>query len=223
MDKYFLTPPSDIETIRMFPDLEKAKTAADGNSIYGYVVRDIGGNIVYNPNPTLIGSIILYNAKKVADYIRDHEFVYGHAQVNPALDHTEKVVSCDRFAAWSLHRSGFDKGHPEKHGFTLYGAGNLESFLIANGFERIDDMSQLIAGDIVFVGTSYELEALADDWKPYPAHVYVNASSCNSDGFSHRYDGGSIERIRSTQPSFELASTPPRRAFRFAYRAKEKE
>lgn len=222
MEKYFLTPPCDIETIRMFPELKQAKLAADGNSIFGYVVRNIDGEIIYNPNPTLIGSVILYNAKKVADYIRDHEFVYGHAQVNPALDQSEKVVSCDRFAAWSLHRSGFNVGHPEKHGFTLYGQGNLESFLIANDFELITDMSQLIAGDIVFVGHSNDLKALPDDWKPYPAHVYVNGSACDENGFSFRYDAGSIERIRSTQPSFELTSTPPRRGFRFAYRAKER-
>lgn len=201
---------------KTFKDLESAKAAADKLAQYGYVVYDSEGKSVYNPNTSLMAAKILYQAKINADYMRDNGYTYGDAAVNPALDKTERVVSCDRFVGWVLYDIGVNKKRqPETKGYTLYTTNNLEDMLQAYGFEKITDEKDVRAGDIIFVGNSQNIPVPAD-WKDYPKHVFI----CASEGArAYRYDAGSNTRIQSTQPSFEALSSTGE--FRFAYRAIE--
>lgn len=201
---------------KTYGDIDSAKAAVDKLLHYGFVVYDSQGNIAYNPCPTLKASKILYHAKINADYMRDNGYKYGDASKNPALDKTERIVSCDRFVGWTLYDAGVNtKRQPTTKGYPLYGGGNLESLLKNYGFTKITDVNDVKPGDIIFVGDSQTL-AVPADWKSYPRHVFISAGEGER---SYRYDAGSDQRIQSTQPSFEnIASSG---AFRFAYRAND--
>jgi hypothetical protein len=190
----------------------------------GYVVYDSNGKFVYTPATSLNASKILWEAKIVADYQRDNQWKYGDASVNPFYDKSQKIVSCDRYVGWVLGNAGYINGQPATRGLPLPGHnldlnyGSLETFLKLNGFTKITNMSEVKAGDIVFVGYCTNHTYLAPQYRSYPQHVFIAASNYSSNGQTYRYDAGSDARIRSTQPSYEplnYSSNP----FRFAYRA----
>ncbi len=210
-----------------FEVLEDAKKAAEDKRVYGYAVCDEDGNMVWSPAGSAVASHILYHAKDVADYMREHGYKYGDADQNPALDKysevPEKIVSCDRFCGWVLYEAGYTEHQPPRKGLPLYFSPNLEEFLIASGFIRIDDASEVRPGDLIFEGDSYHMPpALPEPYRGYPRHVFINAGPAE-DGLFYRYDSGSDQRIQSVQPMIERLSKPEQgRYFRFAYRAPEK-
>ena len=214
---YILTSPyNDLaEPVDTFDDLEDAKTKADKQVRFGYVVYDSKGEIAYIPTPTLTAARILYEAKEICDYIRDNGYSYGHAAINPAIAKGEpdcdKLVSCDRLVGWALYDAGFVKKQPQKHGLMA----DLIPFLEKYGFTKITDVDEILPGDIIYVGSPGQAE-------PY-GHVFINAGQRGKDGNYYRYDGGSNTRIRSTQPSLEPISQPPNRVFICAYRAPERD
>lgn len=214
LPEYSVTCPYNSVVYGRYSSFEDAKAHAPG--YLGYVVRNQQGTIVYNPNPSYSVAKILYHAKLNADYARLNGYRYGDASVNPALDKTEKVVSCDRFVGWTLYDAGYNRnGQPATKGYTLYGP--LENLLISLGFEKHTNLADVQPGDIIFVGYSTNL-AVPSNYKSYPCHVFIAASAYNG-GYSYRYDGGSQSRLQSVQPSHEPLSytnTP----FRFAYRPK---
>ena len=175
-----------------------------------------------------MASHILYHAKDVADYMREHGYKYGDADQNPALDkyseNPEKIVSCDRFCGWVLYEAGYVEHQPPRKGLPLYFSPNLEEFLIASGFIRIDDAAEVRPGDLIFEGDSRHMPpALPEPYRGYPRHVFINAGPAE-DGLFYRYDSGSDQRIQSVQPMIERLSKPEQgRHFRFAYRAPERE
>ena len=211
----------DINTQKIYLSLDEAKAFCDKKAQYGYVVYNLEDKPVYLPFGTLMASKILYNAKKVADYVNAKGYKYGHAQINPAIDRgaTEKIVSCDRFVGWTLFDTGFSYNHLRKHGYTLYGPQNLENYLISMGFTRIDDINEVRGGDVMFVGVSDWFKSLPEDWKSYPDHTFICAGP-STDGRFFRYDGGSDKRLQSIQPLDEPLELP-KKPFRFAYRAPE--
>ena len=99
-----------------FESLEDAKQKAQDACVYGYAVCDGDGNFVWSPAGSAVASHILYHAKCVADYMREHGYKYGDADQNPALDkhsaHPEKIVSCDRFSGWVLYEAGYVDHQP---------------------------------------------------------------------------------------------------------------
>ncbi len=149
--------------------------------------------------------ILMREGKVVADYIRDNNFIYGHAIINPgvnwrtldpkdAIDPNEKVVACDRLVNWVMFRAGFTDQD-------FYFGIDLVEYFDKHGFQRIDSVRQLKAGDIVFVNP---------DANGNPGHVFLCA------GENLRYDGGSDARINGSkgpQPFNE-----PVNGFVYAYR-----
>ena len=223
---YRVASPYNTNVIGTYTSLASAQNVANSKVQLGYVVFDSNGRFVYTPATSLNASKILWEAKIVADYQKNHGFVYGDARANPFYDQSEKVVSCDRYVGWALGNAGYVNGQPAKRGLPLPGHnldlnyGSLESFLKLHGFTKITDINQVKAGDIVFVGYCTNHTYLAPQYRSYPQHVFIAASnySAANGGQTYRYDAGSLTRIRSNQPFYEplnYASNP----FRFAYRA----
>ena len=216
---YYIRSPYNTEETQQgseYTALADAKAAADDIAQLGYVVFDSDGNIAYNPCPSLSAAKILYHAKINADSMRDNKYKYGDASVNPALDKTEKIVSCDRFVGWTLYDAGFCKNRqPSTKGFTLYTTNPIENLLKNLKFEKITDESEVKAGDIIFVGNSQNIP-VPEYLKDYPKHVFICAGPAQRGDF-YRYDAGSDKRLQSTQPSKEPLSSSGAE-FRFAYR-----
>jgi len=182
-------------------DWEVAVRIADQHAVYGAVVTDMLGKILYAPFGETSAEL-LHNAKAVCDYIRDRQFVYGHAPINPAFHDGAVTVSCDRLMDWILFRCGY-MDQPVKHGECVSGPG-LGNWCQAHGFEKILSVDMLEPGDIVFTRKGEN---------GFPLHTFMHAGKSKDDGMYYRYDAGKVERIRSTQPSCE-----PLNDFMYAYR-----
>lgn len=186
---YYVTTPYGEEENRIgsYESLDTAKKQADDMVRFGYVVYDSKGEAVYCPAGSMNASKILYHAKDIADYMRDNNYTYGHAQINPAISkgdrRCERLASCDRFVGWALYEAGFSEGQPEKHGLMA----DLCPFLRKNGFTEITDKDELLPGDIVYVGYKGQPE-------PY-GHVFIYAGEA-SRRTDYRYDAGSADRIK---------------------------
>ncbi len=210
LPEYTVTCPYGTTVYGQYESLEEAK--ANTQAHYGQVVRQ-GGNVVYNPCPTMAAARILHHAKLDADYARIQDYTYGDASVNPALNKSEKVVSCDRFVGWVLYDAGFARDRqPATKGFTLYGP--MENLLISLGFQKHTNLADVRPGDIIFVGYSNNL-AVPANYKNYPCHVFISAGAYGAN--TYRYDAGSNTRLDSVQPSYEPLSYS-NMPFRFAYR-----
>jgi len=196
-------------TIRLSPtqtvgqdDYSAACALADANAIYGAVVTDSLGKLLYAPHGE-VAAAVLYNAKVVCDTIRDQEFVYGHAPINPAYNHNARTVSCDRLVDWVMFNCGY-VDQPVKHGKCVESPG-LTNWCIDHGFEKITSVEELRPGDIVFT---------RENAAGHPRHTFIHAGKSAEEGMYYRYDAGRVERIRSTQPSCE-----PLNDFMYGYRA----
>lgn len=219
---YFVTTPYNNEehNIGSYTSLDEAKALADEMVRFGYVVYDSNGEVAYCPTTSVTAAKILYHAKDIADYMRDNDYSYGHAQVNPAISkgdrRCEKLASCDRFVGWALYDAGFSEGQPEKHGLMA----DMCSFLRSNNFTEITDQNDLMPGDIVYVGYKGQPE-------PY-GHVFIHAGKA-SRRTSYRYDAGSTDRIKckgqydeyfeSGQPFNQALELSDSALFCIAYRA----
>lgn len=200
-----------------FETFNEGKAEVDKLAQYGRVLYSSEGEIVYNPCPTLTAAKILHHAKINADCARDNGYKYGDAALNPALDKTEKIVSCDRYVGWVLYDAGLKPARvPSTKGHTLYTTNNLEEFLKELNFEKIRSEDSVKAGDIVFVGNSQTLP-VPGNFKDYPRHVFICAGKDGRRNY-FRYDAGLDTRLQSTQPSSEPLSKTGAE-FRFAYRA----
>ncbi|MCQ2430828.1 MAG: alpha-galactosidase [Clostridia bacterium] len=154
---------------------------------------------------TAFAARVLEEAQWVCDYVRDHGFSYGDAPINPAIDCTAGIVSCDRMVGWVLYRLGWTD-QPRVQGLCVSGPG-LGDWCADHGFARIDSIDDLQPGDIVFTNPIPPANC--------PGHTFIHAGAAE-DGLSYRYDCGKVERIRSTQPSLE-----PVTGFMYAYRPAE--
>lgn len=192
----------------VFETFEEARICADLNAVYGYRVFDASGKVIYTTY-TELAADILREAKYVTDYVRENNFTYGDAPVNPAVDCSAGKVSCDRLVCWVMYNVGFT-GQPETSGLFVY-AGNdprdLPSWCERNGFLRITDEAELMPGDIVFVHPH-----TTDSGITYAGHTFIHAGK-SSDGLYYRYDCGADKRIRSRQPFSEAIIN-----FMYAYR-----
>ena len=66
----------DINPQKIYLSLDEAKAFCDKKAQYGYVVYNLEDKPVYLPFGTLMASKILYNAKKVADYVNAKGYKY---------------------------------------------------------------------------------------------------------------------------------------------------
>ena len=149
--------------------------------------------------------IMMREGKIVADFIRDNDFIYGHAIINPAVNWRtldpkdaikpeEKVVACDRLVNWVMFRAGFTD---QDYYFGI----NLEDYFNSHGFQKITSVRNLEAGDIVFVNPNDQ---------GVPGHVFICA------GKNKRFDGGSDERINGSKGPQPFSE--PVNNFVYAYR-----
>jgi len=151
---------------------------------------DSSGQITYNQ----LVSNLMKEAQIVADFIKTQNFIYGDASVNPAINWkglnaasavkpNEKIVSCDRLVCWILYRVGFTE-QPYNQGITVF---PFPAWCEQQGFTKITNVSQLKAGDIVFVNPNSNYQ---------PQHVFMCASGNLGGNVYLRYDAGSNERIQ---------------------------
>lgn len=221
---YYIGTPYKSDGLKLsgdFESLDTAKAETDKVVQLGRVLYDNEKNIVYNPAGSLTAARILYQAKKVADYMRDNGYTYDHAKKNPAMTwqdpDCEKVASCDRFVAWALYDVGYTKRQPTAHGVCL---DQLDDFVKARRFTKITDKTALLPGDIVFVGDNDGTES--------NTHVFIHAGYATRSN-CYRYDAGSADRIRcdgsyasyfkSGQPFCQPLELSASATFKFAYRA----
>lgn len=186
-----------------YDDLEKAREYVDDPAVaaLGYAVYDEDGNFVYGKYSEFV-TIILGEAKHVADFMKEQNYTYGDAKINPAVTYRryikgnpleEKVVSCDRFVGWVLYNIGYTD-QPTGSGLFVWNNGSshdLGTYLEKRGFEKITKSRHVQAGDIVFVNP-----ATTASGTRYPAHVFLAAGKAESGGMYYRYDAGSQNRIR---------------------------
>ena len=152
---------------------------------------------------------LLSGAKEVTDYIREHNFTYGYATKNPALDQSEGIVACDNCVGWFLYKAGYIEGQPSFYGLDL---ASSQTFMQERGFTKITDKSKLQPGDIIYVNP---------DSSGFPGHVFLLGNYIG-DGAWERYDCGSINRIRLTEQYSSYTSQPFHEQinnFIFAYRS----
>lgn len=208
---YVKTPQAAMEEY-FFDNLDDAKKQADSLAHYGYQVYDAFDKVVYTTYSELVAEI-LSAGKKITDYVRDEGFKYGHAPLNPAINHDAKIVSCDRFVNWALYDAGFTD-QPEDNGIYVYDRRkddhDFETWFKKYDFIKIDDVDDLQAGDLVFV-----FPTKASNGDMYGAHTFLYAGHDSGDNH-FRYDCGSDRRIQSVQPFSE-----PITGFFFAYRPVE--
>ena len=173
-----------------------------------------GGGTISDPaNPNLKGNAwvqaLLSGAKEVTDYIRAHNFTYGYATVNPALDQSQGIVACDNCVGWFLYKAGYTDGHPSFYGLDL---ASSQTYMQQRGFIKITDPSKLQPGDIVYVNPNAS---------GFPGHVFLLGNFLGN-GIWERYDCGSVDRIRLTGGYSGYSSQPfhePINNFAFAYRS----
>ena len=133
---------------------------------------------------------LLYEAKCVCDYTRDQQFTYGHAPMNPAVNHDAKIASCDRLIGWMLYRLGFTD-QPHVYGLCVSGP-QFTNWCIEHHFTKIERIDDLRPADIVFTRESP---------KGNPLHIFLHAGKSDTEGLFYRYDGGKIERLRRSLPA----------------------
>ncbi len=182
--------------------LESAIRHCERLKQYGYRVVNENGEIVYTPY-SLLQCNLLREGNYVTEYAKEQGFTYGDSCTNPAINHRPHKTSCDRLVDWILYRAGFTD-QPLVQGYVV---SNLHVWCEKIGFERITDMEDLQAGDIIFVRPA------ADGG---PQHTFILASDAES-GTALRYDHGSDSRIMSSQPTSEPISYADAQ-FLFAYR-----
>lgn len=138
-------------------------------------------------------------AQEVTDYVRENGFTYGNAEYMPPKNGETnsdgvKRISCDRLVSWALYKCGYTD-QPEYGLTTSAAASPLMSYCKEKAWLKIENVDEIQAGDIVFVG-----ETNAD--KTSAAHVFICA------GENKRYDCGNATRIQSQQPFNEEIHEP---------------
>ena len=195
--------PKDNVKGEVYATLEEAREACDKYMKYGYRVANEKGEIVYTPY-SLLQTNLLREGYYIVNYARETEFKYGDSCTNPGINHRPLRTSCDRLVDWILYRAGFTD-QPLVQGKVV---SNLHPWCEEMGFEKITNVEDLRAGDIVFVRPAKD---------GGPQHVFMLASDYK-DGSALRYDHGSDTRIMNRkQPTKEPISYGDA-PFIFAYR-----
>ena len=190
--------------------------SATSAALLGYCVYDGSGKVVSSVSSEIAGRI-LAEAKEIYYYLRNYNFVWGDTEYNPAINHSERRVSCDRFVGWVLYNAGYTD-QPSDYGLQLYGyteegysyhGHSILDWFDEQGFEKIDDVSKLKPGDIVL----FQLH----NSEGIPDHMCIYAGTYNGNGY--RYDGGYTGFWTSPSATTPLCASIETNAFLYAYRA----
>lgn len=147
---------------------------------------------------------MLTEAANITKFIRENDFKYGNAHVNPCYNWPtldvnnsimpeDKYVACDRLVSWILYRAGFTD-QPFINGC------DLEKLFKDHDFEKLDKLYDYKPGDIIFINP---------DSRGNPTHVFMCASEDLGGEVYLRYDGGSDARITGTTGTEETAGQQP--------------
>ena len=200
---------SDKSTeIGKYDTLEEAKLMANVNAHTGYVVFDMDGNFIYSRYSNKV-TALLCHAKKISDLIVENGFQLGTPTKNPAVDNSELLINGDSYVGWVLYNCGYSEGQPSEGGLKLNkpgSEGNLADFCAAQGFEKVTNINDLKAGDIVFYGEVDGIEGFAGG-------VSILASDAFEDDTNYIYDYCYNLRMEEMQPMRESVVD-----FMFAYR-----
>ena len=152
-----------------------------------------------------VQDLILKTCKKITDYVRANNYVYGDAPINPCMDKSVHKISCDRFVDWVLYDLGWTD-QPKSHGPVVRSSNpkmDLSTLCENWGFTKIKSLDDIKPGDIMFQGTSV------------PVHTYIIGRYHEDQKLWDRYDCGSDARITGDRPS---PSIEPINDFLYAYR-----
>ncbi len=191
--------------IATYSNYNVGKNTASKAGMLGYALYSDNGRLAYSQNSEFV-TRFLAEAKAIADYCKANNFTYGSSSKNPAMDCSEKIVSCDRFVGWVLYNCGFTD-QPADGGMYVYGNSShrdhhLGLFLEKYGWQRIENSNDIKAGDIVFVNPAYA------NGEMYGAHVFICAGKYK-DNLYYRYDMGSVYRVRCTSQYASYNTTNP--------------
>lgn len=98
----------------------------------------------------------LKSAKEVTTYIKENGFEYGNADYMPpksdgtTTEDGSKKISGDRMVAWALYKSGYTD-QPES-GLCVGEKGDFVDYCESKEWQRIENIDDVQAGDIVFTG-----------------------------------------------------------------------
>lgn len=139
----------------------------------------------------------------------NNHYTYGDSTTTPPCAPPQKFISCDRLEARALWDLGLTD---QRKGGEV--CSTFPAWLEKHGAKKITDRNKLEDGDIIFVddGTGGSVPT----WK---WHMFTITSYDKKTGMCHKYDMGSNERIRATQPFYcQLEEWGSSKRFRFAYR-----
>ncbi len=189
--------------------VEGSLNTGDMNDVSSSSSSDVESSVGITGSSENKGNVqaLLQAAREVTDYVKENDFNYGNAPLNPAINHDAKLVSCDRCVGWFLYKIGYTD-QPETSGLAL---GALQNYCASHGFTKITNVSEVQPGDIMFVNPMNNGS---------PGHTYLLGNPLGN-GLWERYDCGSVYRIKLTgqysgyshQPFHEGLST-----FLYAYR-----
>lgn len=126
----------------------------------------------------------LNSVKVVADMARTKGWTYGNSQATPPC--SDKKISCDRLVARALYDLGY--ADQPKGGITC---GNIGKYLLKYGFEKVTDTGKIKPGAVVAVRKKRTTAI---------CHVFVVKNYYVKTGKCDKFDMGSDERIKKTQP-----------------------
>lgn len=180
---------------------------SDGIHIQDYrrwavnIALEIDNPRVVSSNPTDEEAVmkLLDSAKELSEQLKKQEFTYGTPEFIPpkiggaTTEAEEKLMCGDRFVAWALYKTGFTD-QPEE-GLTVGEDGDFISYCEDKEWKRIEDASEVHAGDLVFCGQ-------LDEDGEKASRVYICA------GEGKRYDCNGQERMSLTGPYSSYESQP---------------
>ena len=134
---------------------------------------------------TLITSnAFLAAVKAVYQMAHKNGYIYHDSQTLPPC--ADKRISCDRLISRALWDLGYQS--QPKGGYTINNG--IETWLIGLGFKKTTDKKQIKPGAVICVGQS----------GTKTSHVFVINTYNTSTDYCSKYDMGSNDRIKATQP-----------------------
>lgn len=137
-------------------------------------------------------------AKETTKYLKDNNFEYGNADFIPpksdgsTTESGAKKITSDRMVAWALYKCGYTD-QPET-GLCVGKKGTFIEYCESKQWQKVDDVNEIQAGDIVFTGK-------LDSEGKKAENVFI----CAGDG--QRYDCSSASKIATDQPIKETVGS----------------
>lgn len=144
--------------------------------------------------------------KAVYQMAHNNGYIYHDSQTLPPC--ADKRISCDRLISRALWDLGYQS--QPKGGYTINNG--METWLVGLGFKKTTDKKQIKPGAVISVGQS----------GTKTSHVFVINTYNTSTDICSKYDTGSNERIKASQPFNNVKLNEwPNRHFITAYNCPE--